>query len=332
MDKKLKIGKLSETSLQRSILKQLHGNRQDVLVKPGVGMDYAAIQMISDQNCILSTETFMGDIAEIEDMLVTRTWNNLACSGARPVGIMLAILLPEDFSEEELKGLIQKIDLECSRSGTQVLGGHTEVTQAVNRPVITVTGIGKTDQNQNLPTGKVKPGMDILLTKSAGIEGTVLLAKRRESELETRFSNAFLSNAIKMEELLSVQSEADIALKAGACAMHDVSKGGIFGALWEFANSSEIGIEIELRKIPMRQETVEICEFFGLNPYEILGGGALLIAAEDGNRLVLDLHKAGIPVTIIGKATNSKDRVLLNGEDVRYLDLPKSDEIHRILE
>ena len=85
--------------------------------------------------------------------------------------------------------------------------------------------------------------------------------------------------------------------------MHDVTEGGIFGALWEMAEASGVGLEIDLKKIPVRQETIEVCEFFGINPYQLISSGCMLMAAEDGNLLVRELEKAGIPATIIGKAT-----------------------------
>ena len=112
--------------------------------------------------------------------------------------------------------------------------------------------------------------------------------------------------------------------------MHDISEGGVFGALWELAECSGVGLEIELKKIPLRQETVEICDFYGLNPYQMVSGGSMLMAAEDGNGLVHRLAQEGIPAVIVGKATAGNDRVILNGEERRFLELPQTDEIHKI--
>lgn len=130
--------------------------------------------------------------------------------------------------------------------------------------------------------------------------------------------------------MLSVLSEAKVAVSTGVAAMHDITEGGIFGALWELAEASDVGLEIELKKIPLKQETVEICEFFGINPYELISSGSMLMASDDGNRLVLELKKAGIEATVIGKATEGNDRVLINGEERRFLEPPKTDEIYRV--
>ena len=109
-------------------------------------------------------------------------------------------------------------------------------------------------------------------------------------------------------------------MKSGVRAMHDVTTGGIFGALWELAEASGVGLEIELKKIPIRQETVEICEYFDLNPYQLGSTGSLLLAAPDGNRLVWDLKQQGIPAVVIGKATAYTDWVVINEDERRFLE------------
>ena len=129
---------------------------------------------------------------------------------------------------------------------------------------------------------------------------------------------------------MSVLSEAAVAVRSGVSAMHDVTEGGIFGALWEMAEASGVGLEIDIKKIPIRQETVEVCEFFGINPYQLISSGCMLMAAEDGNMLVRELEKAGIPATIIGKATEGNDRVLINADEQRFLEPPKTDELYKV--
>lgn len=173
--------------------------------------------------------------------------------------------------------------------------------------------------------------MDIIVTKWIGIEGTAILAKEKEAALREHYSQPFIDKAKELDRYISVLSEAATAVKSGVAAMHDVTEGGIFGALWEIAEASGVGLEIDLKKIPLKQETVEICEFFGINPYELISSGSMLMAAEDGNGLVMELEKAGIPAVVIGKATDSNDRVLLNEEERRFLEPPKTDELYKAL-
>ena len=145
-----------------------------------------------------------------------------------------------------------------------------------------------------------------------------------------RYPRHMIREAEEFDRYLSVLPEAELAAEAGVHAMHDISEGGVLGALWELAECSGVGLEIELKKIPLRQETVEICDFYGLNPYQMVSGGSMLMAAEDGNGLVHRLAQAGIPAVIVGKATTGNDRVILNGEERRFLELPQTDEIHKI--
>lgn len=182
-----------------------------------------------------------------------------------------------------------------------------------------------------ISTAGAEPGMDILLTKWIGIEGTAILAKEKEEELRGRFSQPFIDRAKALDQYLSVLPEAATAVKSGVAAMHDVTEGGIFGALWELAEASGVGLEIDLKKIPLKQETVEICEYFGVNPYGLISSGSMLMAAKDGNGLVLELEKAGIPAVVIGKATAGNDRVLLNEDERRFLEPPKTDELYKAL-
>ena len=152
-----------------------------------------------------------------------------------------------------------------------------------------------------------------------------------EEELKTHFAVPFIEKAKALDAYISVQSEAAVAVTSGVSAMHDVTEGGIFGALWEMAEASGVGLEIDLKKIPIRQETVEVCEFFGVNPYLLISSGCMLMAAQDGNHLVRELEKAGIKATIIGQATAGNDRVLLNEDERRFLEPPKTDELYKVI-
>lgn len=327
----MKIGKVPENVLKRSIFKQIHTKREEVILGAGVGEDCAAVKLASDEVLVLSTDPITGTAQDIGLLAIQITVNDLASSGAEPVGVLLTVLLPEYIEEPDLKKMMGQVEEACSAANVQVMGGHTEVTAVVNQPVITVCGVGKVKDGCLVSTAGAKPGMDILVTKWIGIEGTSIIAKEKEKELLTRFSVPFIEKAKKMDAYISVLSEAAVAVRSGVGAMHDVTEGGIFGALWEMAEASGVGLEIDLKKIPIRQETVEICEFFGINPYELISSGCMLMAAEDGNMLVQQLEKAGIPATVIGRATAGNDRVLFHADEKRFLEPPKTDELYKAL-
>ena len=326
----MKAGKLKESVLKRSILKQLHIRKEDVLAKPAVGGDFGAISISDELAAVLSSDPVTLTRDAIGSSAIMAACNDVACSGATLKGVSVTMLLPTAFNEDELRDLMKDMDQACQECGVDILSGHTEVTRVVKEPVVVVTAMGIVEKEALVHSSGVQPGMDIVATKWVGLEGTAILAREREEELRTRYAKPFIDNAKVFGQMMSIVPEAAVAIKSGASAMHDVSEGGIFGALWELAESAGVGLEIDLKKIPIRQETVEICEFFDLNPYKIVSGGCLLIATTDGNGMVLELEKVGIPATVIGKATDGNDRVLLNEDERRFLETTQTDELYNL--
>ncbi len=326
----MKVGKVSETVLKRSIFKQIHTKRDEVLLGAGVGEDCAAMKLSPGEIFVISTDPITGTVKDVGMLAIQITANDLASSGAEPVGVMLTVLLPEEITEEDIREMMRQVEEACARFHIQVMGGHTEVTRAVTQPVISVTGVGKVREDRLVSTAGAKPGQDILVTKWIGIEGTSIIAKEKEEELLGRFSAAFVDTAKGFDRYLSVLPESAIAVEHGVSAMHDVTEGGIYGALWEVAEASGIGLEIDLKAIPIRQETVEICEYFELNPYYLISSGCMLMAADRGHDLARKLEASGIPAAVIGKATDGKARRVWNGGEESFLERPKPDELYKI--
>ncbi len=325
----MKQGKVSENVLKRSILKHVSDVRSEVSTTLGVGNDCAVLRFMDGNSVAVSTDPVIGALTQIGPYGIYKAINNLAAAGAEPVGVMLSMLLPDGSEESNLQTAMKDIKAVCKAENLEILGGHTEVSKAVNEAVITVTGVGKL--SCNMKPFKALPGNDVIITKWIGLEGTAIIAKAKEALLIDKFPTRMINEAKCFEKLLSVVPEAAGAVKSGVTAMHDVSKGGVFAALWELAESNGVGLEIELKKIPIKQETVEICNLFDINPYELISGGSLLMTAEDGNRLVLDLQKEGIPAAVIGKVTDSNDRVIYNGDIKRFLEPSKADELLKVM-
>ncbi len=173
---------------------------------------------------------------------------------------------------------------------------------------------------------------DIVMSKWIGLEGTARLAKQYYERLRERFPQRMIDEAAAFDKYLSVMPEAATAMKSGVCGMYAVSRGGIFAGLWEMAQEAGVGLEADLRKIPVRQETIEICEVLGQNPYELLSGGCLIMTAKNGNALVAALEREKIPVVVIGRTTGGNDRVLYNKGHKRYLDKPRAERIYQEME
>ena len=327
----MKSGKISEAILKRSVLKQLHIENAATVVASSVGEDCGAVKLEKACQVAISSDPIFGDLDDpkaLAERTVLRAINNLAASGATPLGLSMVVLLPTSAKEPQLRKLMEELERAAKAFSMDILSGHTEVTRSVSQCIIMVTAMGKA--NEVVRTSGVKPGMDIVVSKWIALSGTLQLLERKKEALREHFSQPFLNQAKKLEVCLPILSEAAVAVSSGVSAMHDVSEGGIFGALWDMAEASGVGLEIDLKKIPIRHETVEICEYLGVNPYKLVSGGCLLMATEDGLGLVRELENQGIPCALIGKATHGNDRVLINEDERRFLETPQKDEIYLV--
>lgn len=328
----MKIGKVPENVLKRSILKQIKTKRAEVLVGAGVGEDCAAIALAPDEVMVLSTDPITGTTKDIGKWAVMVSANDIASSGAEVIGMLVCAMLPPDVSEAELKEAMQQIEVSCEELNIQVVGGHTEITDAVTRPILTMTGIGKVKKDRFLTTGGAKPGQDIVITKWIGLEGTSILAKEKEDELLSKFPRHLVDEAKEYDRMMSVIPEAAIAVKSNVSAMHDITEGGVFGALWELAESAGVGLTVDLKKLPIKQATVEICNYYDINPYELMSSGSMLMAVDNGHDLVRALEQEQIHAVVVGKVTDSNDKIVINGEETRFLEPPKTDELYKALQ
>ncbi len=305
----MKNGKISESVLKRSVLKQLHTKSDRILFKPAVGEDCAVISMQAggQTKLVTATQTFTLDVSDKRvraNCAVYDALNNIYAMGASPVGIELALLVPTTENEAVLRETVRAIDAVC------------EEAEAYEQALT--------------PSSAAAPGMDVIVTGYVGLEGTAILANEKRAELETRFSKAFIDKSAAYIDHISTAMEAASAIGAGVAAIHDASQGGIFGALWDMAEASGIGLDIDLKKLPIRQDTIEISEFFDINPYKLLSGGSLIIIAADGTRVLRELEKTGQNAVIVGATTDSNDRVLISGEERRFLETAQTDEIYKV--
>ncbi len=350
----MRIGKISESVLKRSVLKFIKNNRAEVIKGAEAGADCAFLSWEYDlsqtaDTCkgavVLSTQTVTLPVKNAAYLAVMAAANNLAAEGAEAVAVTMALTLPENAEEELLQETVKQAQRCCDELHLQIAGGHTEVSPAVNSPVITATAAGKAVkpdfssmpartrnivQRQGKDSSRDITAMDIVMSKWIGLEGTMILAAERKEELEGRYPIRLIEQAASFEKYLSVAAEAAAALKSGVYAMHDIRNGGIFGALWELSRKIGVGLTVNLKSIPIKQETVEICEFFDLNPYELLSGGSLLMVTEDGQELVEKLKEIGISAAVIGRTNKGNDKTVTNQDEVRYLTMPAPDEIFKI--
>ncbi len=350
----LRQGKAGENVLQRSVFKRIEAVQQGARKKDAVtGKDCAlfacsslpqmpigqstsvAENISSPPPITLRTDPITLQTANAGELAVIAAVNDLAATGCRPETMETVLLLPPGTREQTLRELVDQIAGACISHGCRLTGGHTEVTRAVTRPVViaSVTGYPAFPltpaQSQHQRASLV--GCDIVCTKWIGLEGTYLLATERRETLEAHFPIALLEEAAACGSHLSILPEAAAAGKSGVHLMRNLSEGGLFAALWKFAEQAGTGLQIDLPSVPIRQVTIELANYFDINPYQMESAGSLLLAADDGPSLVQELAAAGIPAAVIGRCTEGRDRLLLNGEEVRYLDLPQPDALLPIL-
>ena len=256
--------------------------------------------------------------------LVLAAANGLYAGGAVPEKILLTVVLPCDYPEQQLQKDMESVADTAASMEMEVTGGHTQVSPAVLRPVCSVIGIGTACCLRR----PLQPGDALVMTKWTAIGGTAALARRWKQELSRRFSYHIVEAALQLEQNMSVKDEAEILndflaeLPIPQTAVHDLSQGGIFGALREMAEYGNVGLDIDLRAIPIRQETIEISEYFDINPYELYSGGSLLIGLPEkyAVQLAERMEKAGIPAAVIGTAEKGNARILRSRKEMRYLD------------
>ena len=325
----MKTGKISENILKRSVLKLIkteYKNNESAVA--GADCAFSQSEKVFSAVCPV-----MVDIEDGGYYAVMKAIGNLVIHGITPTHVTVSVLLPEETEEKQLKEIVKDSISACKEYGVDYAGGHTEVTSAVTRPVITANCVG-TAKNGGFDIGKndnLKAGQALVITKWIGLEGTAMIAEKGQDALSSKYPVPFIRDAIDFKNYMNVEKEAAVAMKSGAVAVTDISNGGVFASLWDMAEKARTGLEVDLKSIPIRQETVEICEFYEINPYQLLSGGSLLFACEDGDRLVAELEKEGIPAKIVGYLKSGNDKIITNADETRYLDMPGCDQIHKIL-
>lgn len=308
---KLRYGKAGENTIDRSITKRISG----------AGIKSGEVTMSADPVTL--------KVSGIGELAVYAAVNALSAEKILPESFRPVILLPEGTQEERLREIMDGICRVCKTENLVIEGGHTEVTAAVTRPVVigTCTGTAMERGKGNITS----PGAGIVMTKWAGMEAGSILACEKE-ELRDVYPETILMRLRKLGEHLSVRPEAQICAREGADCLVDLSEGGIYAALWRLSVKTRRGLRVDMASIPLLQETIELANYYDIDPYKMRSAGSLLAVTADADALVEALEGSGIPAVKIGELTEDQDKTLINDDEVRYLDLPQTDELHRILD
>ena len=333
----LRAGKLPAAALA-ALLERYGSTDPRVTVGPAVGEDATAIDM-GDRYLIAKTDpiTFAAD--QIGWYAVNVNANDVACRGAQPRWFLCTLLLPDQATDLGMvESIFAQVASACSAVGASLVGGHTEVTLGLGRPIIIGQMLGEVAKDRLVTTRGAQLGDAILLTKSAAIEGTALIARDKHDELRAYgFSDGALAEACDLlyRPGISVVRDALIALEAAPIhAMHDPTEGGVATGLYEIAQAAKLGLRIDADRIPILPITQHICRTLDVAALGLLSSGALLltVAPRDTEHVIASLAAAGIACTEIGRTLPPQEgcRMRLQGN---WHDLPvyEQDEITRIL-
>ncbi|MBQ2677950.1 MAG: AIR synthase family protein [Firmicutes bacterium] len=329
----LKTGKLDSRLLERIVFDNIKLRRDEVITRPGIGEDCAVLDY-GDYECVMSTDPITAAIDEIGRLSVHISCNDIASNGVEPVGIMLAVLLPEGTTEEQIDTMMKQAGQASEELNVEIIGGHTEITPVVKQPVIISTAVGRGPKNGSQSAENMKPGDYIMITKKAGMEGTGVIASDMEDELKGFLTQDEIDEAKAMLDSVSVVPEGVIAGKIGTHGMHDVTEGGILGAVWEMCDISGLGAEVWADDIPVAEVTRKICDHFDVDVLRLISSGAMVICVPEDKKEQMEkaVEDAGVPSTYIGRVREAEYgvRMTRNGANSE-VDPPYSDEIYRVV-
>jgi len=306
----------------------------DVLLGPRIGED-AAVVRLGNERLVLATDpiTFAADAIGL--YAVTVNANDVAVCGARPRFFLATVLVPVNAGPETAERIFAGIADACRTLDCLWVGGHTERTADLARPVVVGTMVGDLEGRQPVSSGAARPGDLVLMTKGAGIEATALIAREKGKKIAGKVGKAVLARARRYlaDPGISVVRDARIARDAGARALHDVTEGGVVTGLWEMAEASGLGLRADGDAIFVREETRAVCEAVGIDPLEAIGSGALLAAAEPetARKILAALEREGIRVAVVGKFLEpGAPRQITRGGRTKPLVPPAVDAIARL--
>lgn len=329
----MKQGTLGEQYLKQSVLPFIHKQNKLLITGSNVGHDYS----------VFGNQISSDGLGEEPIIAWYKALNNFLCSGNVPESARLQLLLPAKVKDSEIKRYMEAFERLSAEDKIQIIGGHTEVSETFANVCFVVTMLGENGAKvsdlacDNLKQEVWKPNKkeihektQIVMAGYAGILGTNRYINDKKEELQSFFSEQFLKSASYMEKAYSIRPITELVIKLVSenhhnfklYYMHDISTGGVYGALWQMGKWMGRGFDIENNLIPIKQETIEVCETQNMNPYLIDGTGAVILVCDHGNVLVKKLHEAGISANVLGEIGRDSQCVVKFGDDERRVLTP----------
>ena len=340
----MKTGKLTNEQLQELVLNRLPKISPSTLVGASIGADCAWLNL-GDKILVSSSDPITAGGKQSGTLAIHVSCNDIASCGIRPSGILFVIIAPPSATEEDITSIVDQASLEASKLGVDIVGGHTEVNDTVKDFVVITTAFGIIDKSHPVPFGKAKAGDKLILTKTCGIEGSYIAACEHRSKLEGKVPSELINEVLSYNELISVVKEGEVAgsiinsgfkkdergfYYAAVNLMHDVTEGGVYGAAYEMAHFSGVGITLDESLIPISRPTSEICRALDIDPYRLISSGSLLMATSEADKVLEALNENGVKAAVIGEFTESGYKLKNLSGDLVELDPPQADEIYKL--
>ena len=322
---KLPLGKIPIDILKEVVFKNLGVDRKEVIVGPSVGIDGAVLDL-GDKSLVISMDPITGAVERIGWLAVNVNANDVATFGVEPAFLFSCILVPENADRKLVETISAQMNVAAKDLEIAIVGGHCESTPGLTKPIVVGCTMGLTEKGRYVTAAGAKPGDKLILTKSAGIEGTAILATDREPELKKAMSAMVLQNAKDFYKQISVVKDALTACKTGGVhAMHDPTEGGVAGGIHEMADASNVGVKVFEEAIPVQPETAQVCSYFQIDPLQLIGSGALLISGEtkSASETVRNMKHEQIQASVIGEFTKNTDQRVLVQKDTGTKALPR---------
>ena len=316
----MRIGKLTNEELKDIVLSRLPKLSERTLIGANIGADCAWLDL-GDKLLVTSSDPITAGGMQSGALSIHVSCNDIAACGIRPSAILTVLIAPPDCTKEDVIHIVEQASSTAKELGVDIVGGHTEVSDSVNRFIVITTAFGIADKNSPIPRGIAMPGDALVMTKTAGIEGTWIAAMEHEDQLTGRVSEDLISEAKTFIHKISVVEDGVTACslpdKDGAVnshgiayssthLMHDVTEGGVLGAAYEMADFSGIGVTVDLSKVPVAPCTKAICDAMDIDPYRLISSGSILVATADPEGLLEAMKKKGVPACVIGAFTEKE--------------------------
>ena len=328
---KLPPGKIPIEILEEIVFKNLGAERSEVTLGPAAGLDGAVLD-VGSKNAVVSMDPITGAVERIGWEAVNINANDVATFGVEPAFLFSCMMLPQNAESGIVQTIATQMNGAAKDLGIAIVGGHCESTPGLTNPIVVGCIMGLTEKGKYVTAAGAKSGDKLILTKSAGIEGTAILAFDREDQLKKVFSQSMLEGAKGFYSQISVVEDALTAYRTGKVhAMHDPTEGGIFNGIHEMADAAGLGLRVFEEKIMVEPETAKICRFYEIDPFQLISSGALLIAAEPDSavKILEALSRERIYADVVGEFNpNPNKRILMRKNDVaEMLPRPVSDHL-----